>query len=66
MTENDLKRRIFEHEQYLDRMRAAVRQRLTSNGCSPPEIERFLAGLPTEPIGVVIRQVLSARRSRHL
>lgn len=56
---NDQERECLhaEHQRFLDRMRMAIRERLTSRGRPEAEIEQYLATLPAEPISTMIQRV---------
>lgn len=65
MENDDERSRIdAEHQHYLNRMRIAIRQRLTARGRSEEEIERHLSSLPAEPICVIAQRMMAMAAHR--
>jgi hypothetical protein len=64
MIDYDLQCRNEEHARYLDRIRVAIRERLTSRGYSEAAIENYLAELPKEPISVLVEKTMAQDKRR--
>ena len=54
--EHELLRLGAEHQRYLDRMIPIIRLRLGAPGASSEQIDRYIAGLPTEHFRVAFNR----------